>query len=151
MIKKLLLITLVFFSLRVSAQTKNQPYIKFLHVGERILPVHTLNIVFSPGDVPTDPIEIINDTLEVISYVTDERSFNNVAEYIHKANFHLSSNPGKLEFGTFKVIRDGTYYYLPDESVTKYFKNMIRFLKNKEADPTLIKTIINNYPWIFNP
>jgi len=151
MIKQLLLITLVFITLAVHGQTTDQHYIKFLHVGERILPVHTLNISFETGEIPTDSIEIINDTLQVISYVTDEKSFNTISEYLHDANFRLSSRPGRLEFGTFKIIRDGRYYYLPDASVTGYFKNLIRFLKKKNCDPILIKTIIDNYPWIFNP
>jgi len=151
MIKQLLLISIVFFALSVHGQTTDQHYIKFLHVGEHILPVHTLNISFETGDVPRDSVEIINDTLQVISYVTDEKSFNAIADYIHDANFHLSSNPGRLEFGTFKVIKDGKYYYIPDVSVTGYFKKMILFLKKKNSDPMLISAIVDNYPWIFNP
>ncbi|BAU53603.1 hypothetical protein [Mucilaginibacter gotjawali] len=151
MIKQLLLITLVFLTLNVHGQTTDQHYIKFLHVGERILPVHTLNISTGTGEVPRDSVEIINDTLQVISYVTDEKSFNILADYIHDAHFHLSSRPGRLEFGTFKVIKDGKYYYLPDVSATDYFKKMIRLLKKKDTDPMLINAIIDNYQWIFNP
>jgi hypothetical protein len=151
MIKQLLLITIVFLTLSVHGQTTDQHYIKFLHVGEQILPVHTLNISFGTGDVPRDSIEIINDTLQVISYVTDEKSFKAIADYVSDANFHLTGKPGRLEFGTFKIIRDGKYYYLPDVSVTGYFKKMIRVLKKKNSDPMLISTIVDNYPWIFNP
>lgn len=151
MIKHFLLITIVFLTISVHGQTTDQHYIKFLHVGEHILPVHTLNISYGTGEVPRDSVEIINDTLQVISYVTDEKSFKTIAEYVHDANFHLSSNPGKLEFGTFKIVRDGKYYYLPDVSVTDYFKKMIRFLKKNNSDPMLISAIVDNYPWIFNP
>lgn len=151
MIKQLLLITIVFLTLSVNGQTTDQHYIKFLHVGERILPVHTLNISIGTDVVPRDSVEIINDTLQVISYVTDKKSFNAIADYVHDAKFHLSNKPGRLEFGTFKVIKDGKYYYLPDVSVTGYFKKMIVFLKKKNSDPMLISAIVDNYPWIFNP
>ncbi|WP_295676067.1 hypothetical protein [uncultured Mucilaginibacter sp.] len=151
MIKQLLLIAFVFLTLSVHGQTTDPHYIKFLHVGERILNVHTLNISYGTGEVPRDSVEIINDTLQVISCVTDEKSFNTIADYIHDAKFHLSNKPGRLEFGTFKVIKDGRYFYLPDVSVTSYFKKMILFLKKKNSDPMLISAIVDNYPWIFNP
>jgi len=151
MVKQLLSITLILLTFSVRAQTADQHYIKFLHVGEKILPVHTLNISFGDADVPRDSLEIINDTLQVISYVTNEKSFRIIADYIHDANFHLSGSPGKLEFGTFKIIRDGKYYYLPDVSVTRYFKKMVKYLKKNNSDPLLISAIVDNYPWIFNP
>jgi hypothetical protein len=126
-------------------------YIKFLHVGERIMPVHTLNITSGDGVAPTDSTEIINDTLKVISVATDEASFKILDNYVKNANFRIVMNRGLLNFGTFKIIRDGNRFYLPDFSVTKYFKKMVATLKSKKADPALIQAIEDNYPWIFNP
>jgi len=56
-----------------------------------------------------------------------------------------------LSFGTFKIIIDGKYYYLPGLSCTAYFKNMVIDLKKRKGDQQVIQAIIDNYPWIFNP
>jgi len=151
MIKKLLLIPILFLTLIARGQNADQHYIKFLHVGERILPVHTLNISFGYDDVPRDSVEIINDTLRVVSIVTDSVSYNTISDYVHHAKFRLSKSAGKLEFGTFKIIRDGKYYYVPDVSCTDYFKKLVKRLQKSHADPLLIKAIMDNYTWIFTP
>ena len=149
--KRFLLIIVIFLSARVYAQNTIIHYTKFLHVGERILPVHTLNISYENGVIPTDSTEIINDTLSVVNIVTDEPSYKTLVDYLKNTNFKFSKHPGKLEFGTFKVIRDGRYFYLPDFSSPAYFKNMVKYLKKKKADANLIASITANYPWIYNP
>jgi len=71
--------------------------------------------------------------------------------YIKTANFKLGTSAGRLYFGTFKVIAEGKYFYLPGNSVTAYFKKLVTYLKKKKSDPELIQAIVDNYPWIFNP
>ena len=149
--KWFLLIIIVFLTFRVHAQNIVIHYIKFLHVGEKILPVHTLNISYEQGIIPTDSTEVINDTLRVINVVTDEPSYKTLVDYLKNTNFKFSKHPGKLEFGTFKIIRDGRYFYLPDFSSPQYFKNMVKYLEKKKADPALVTSIVVNYPWIYNP
>jgi hypothetical protein len=148
-----LFIALLVISLNSFGQKSEQRFIKFFHVGEQIQPVYTLNISYSNAGVPKDPDERVLDTLPAKSIVTDEKSYDAVLSYIKHTNFKLgpSENAGKLYFGTFKVIYEGRYFYLPGNSVTKYFKDMVAYLKKKKTDPNLTQEIVDNYPWIFNP
>ncbi len=148
--KPLLFIAVILLTINVYAQNNGLHYIKIMHIGEQIMPVHPLNISFGDGTVPRDSAEMINDTLQVISVVTDEKSFEAVNYYLDHANFRLKPS-ARLDFGTFKIITDEKRFYLPDISVTPFFKKMITYLKNKQADPQLVSAIIDNYPWIFNP
>lgn len=148
---RLLLIVLLFITLNGFGQDKAVHFIKFLHVGEKIQPVYTLNISYQNGEIPKDSAEIVSDTSHVVSILTDVTTFNTIANYIKEANFHLSPNPGKLYFGTFKIMVDGSRYYLPDLSCTAYFKKLVKVLKKAGNDPEAIKQIVDNYPWIFNP
>ncbi|HEY8783699.1 MAG TPA: hypothetical protein VIM16_18875 [Mucilaginibacter sp.] len=149
--KQILLIIILFLALYSYGQNAELHYVKFLHVGENIQPVRTLNITYQEGNVPRDAVEAVADTLRAKSVVTDEKSFNAVVRYIKKTNFKLGRDAGKLYFGTFKIIEDGKYYYLPGMSITVYFKNLVLYLKKKKCDPQLISAIVDNYPWIFNP
>jgi hypothetical protein len=149
--KPLLSILLIFFAINTFAQNTVTHYIKFFHVGEKILPVHTLNISYIDGYVPRDTDEVILDTLRSVSILTDEATYNSILAYIQKTNFHFSKTPGQLSFGTFKILGEGKYYYLPDLSCTDYFKKLVVYLKKKKSDPQAIQGIIDNYPWIFNP
>ena len=146
-----LFILSLFFAINTFAQKKVTHYIKFFHVGEKILPVHTLNISYIDGNVPRDTDEVILDTLHSVSILTDEATYNSILAYIQKANFHFSKTPGQLSFGTFKIFGEGRCYYLPDLSCTDYFKKLIVYLRKKKSDPQAIQGIIDNYPWIFNP
>jgi hypothetical protein len=74
-----------------------------------------------------------------------------MSSYLEHANFKLKRTGHKIEFGTFKIIADGKRFYLPDNSVTGFFKKMVRYLKEREADPQLVSAITDNYPWIFSP
>src|SRR5580692_7567322 len=103
----ILLILLLFVKLNGFGQDKGVHYIKFLHVGEKIQPVYTVYISYQNGDIPKDSAEIVADTSHVVSILTDVTTFNRIANYIKEANFHLSPNPGKLDFGTFKIVVDG--------------------------------------------
>lgn len=145
------MIIILFLAIGGRGQNTVTHYIKFFHVGEKILPVHTLNISYVDGDVPRDSDEVILDTLHSVSILTDEATYNSILEYIKKTNFHFSKSPGALSFGTFKIVGDGKYYYLPDLSCTDYFKKLVVYLKKKKSDPQAIQGIIDNYPWIFNP
>jgi hypothetical protein len=147
----LLFIVVVFLSISAYGQAPRQHYIKFLHVGEKIQPVNTINISYQDVTIPRDSIEQAIDSLPVKSIVTDRESYNAVRSYIKKATFKMGRSPGQLYFGTFKITDEGKYFYLPGNSVTAYFKNMVLYLKKKKSDPQLIHTIIDNYPWIFNP
>jgi hypothetical protein len=148
-----LLIVLLLLASNGFGQSSGQHFIKFFHVGQQIQPVYTLNISPSNAGVPKDPDERVIDTLPAKSIVTDEKSYNNILSYIKHTNFRLGTkeSAGKLYFGTFKVIYEGKYFYLPGNSVTKYFKDMVTYLKKKESDPNLTREIVDNYPWIFNP
>jgi hypothetical protein len=149
--KPLLLITILFLALYGYGQNSGLHYIKFLHVGEKIEPVYTINISYQDVAVPKDSVERVIDSLPAKSIVTDEKSYNTVLAYIKRTNFKLGKNAGKLYFGTFKIIAEGRYFYLPGNSVTAYFQNMVLDLKKKQTDPQVIHTIVDNYPWIFNP
>jgi hypothetical protein len=149
--KTILFISAIVLAFTACAQNGTLHYIKFVQVGEQIMPVHPLNISIGGGTVPRDSVELINDTLRAVSIVTDERSFNELSEFITYANFKIRRTGHKVEFGTFKVIADGRRFYVPDVSATKFFKKMVKTLKDKKADPQLISTIIDNYPWVFNP
>jgi len=150
--KKLVLFVIpLLVAIHVTAQSNaGLHYIKFLHVGEQIMPVHNLGISVGDGALPKDSAEMVNDSLQLISVVTDEKSFEAVNSYIEHADFKIKRS-SKLEFGTFKIIDDGKRFYLPGVSVTSYFKKMVKYLSKEKADPQLIAAITNNYPWIFNP
>jgi hypothetical protein len=147
------LLFVIFLLLAMNSRGQNTPlhYIKFFHIGENLVPVHTLNISFEDGEVPKDSDERVIDTLPPKSIVTDERSYDHVLTYVKKTNFQIGKDAGKLYFGTFKIIADGKYYYLPGNSVTAYFKNMVSYLKRNKCDPLVIEAMVENYPWIFNP
>jgi hypothetical protein len=149
--KCLLLITVLFLTLNSYGQNSTIHYIKFLHVGEKIQPVYNLSITYQDENIPRDSVEALTDTSHAKSLITDKKSFNVVFNYIKKTNFKFGRSPGKLNFGTFKVIEDGKYYYLSDYSCTDYFKNLVLDLKRKKSDPEVIRAIVENYPWIFNP
>jgi len=149
--KPLLFIITLFLAIGVHAQNTALHYIKFLHVGEQIMPVHPLNITYGDGVAPRDSAEMINDTLQVISITTDQKSFEELSSYVSRSNFRIRRTGHKIEFGTFKIISDGKRFYLPDLSVTNFFKKMVKHLKSEHADPQLISAIVGNYPWIFNP
>ena len=149
--KPLLLIIILFLTLDGYGQNTVSHYIKFFHVGEKIMPVHTLNISYQDGDVPKDTAEVLLDTLRSKLIVTDEATYNTILYYIKNTDFHFGKNPGVLSFGTFKITEEGKYYYLPDFSCTAFFKNMVLYLKKKKSDPQAIQAITDNYPWIFNP
>jgi hypothetical protein len=134
------------------AQDGSFHYIKLLHVGEHIMPVRTLNILTGDGRVGQDSVEVLNDTLRAVFVTTDAKSFKTLSDYLYESNFKIRSmSGGKVEFGTFKIIEDHKRYYVPDISITKYFKKMVEYLKKKKADPQLVQAIIDNYPWVFNP
>ncbi len=147
----LLFVTIFFCAMSSYGQNTALHYIKFFHIGENLLPVHTLNISFEDGGAPKDSDELVIDTLPAKSIVTNQRSYNNVLTYVKKTNFQIGKDAGKLYFGTFKIIAAEKYYYLPGNSVTAYFKKMVLYLKKNKSDPQLIQAIIDNYPWIFNP
>jgi hypothetical protein len=139
-------------SINVYAQDGNFHYIKLLQVGERIMYVPTLNISTGDGSIRQDSVEALNDTLKAVFISTDSKSYKALSDYLYGANFKIRpATNGKVEFGTFKIIEDGKRFYVPDLSVTKYFKNMVVYLKKRKADPQLIQTITDNYPWVFNP
>lgn len=147
---------LLFFAtliaINVQAQDGEFHYVKLLHVGEHIMPVRTLNISTGEGHIRQDSAELLNDTLKAVFVSTDEKSYKALSYYLYDANFKIRPiNTGKVEFGTFKIIEDGKRYYVPDVSVTKYFKKMIDYLKKRKADPQMVQAIIDNYPWVFNP
>ena len=146
-----LITSILFLALITHGQTPALHYIKFFHIGENLLPVHTLNISFEDGEVPKDSDEVVIDTLPAKSIVTDEKSYNDVLTYVKKTNFQIGKDAGKLYFGTFKIITAEKYYYLPGNSVTAYFKKLVLYLKKNKSDPNVIQAIIDNYPWIFNP
>src|SRR2546430_17281421 len=100
--KQLLALIIVFLALTGYGQNAGVHYIKFLHVGENMQPVRTLNITDQQKDVPRDPVEAVTDTLRSKLLVTDEKSFNTVLKYIKKTNFKLGVYPGELYFCTFK-------------------------------------------------
>jgi len=147
----LLIITIIFSAINSYGQNSGLHYIKFLHVGEKIQSVYTLNISYQNGDIPRDSDEIVSDTLHIKSIGTNEKSYKTISNYIKKTNFKFGRDAGKLYFGTFKIIEDRKYYYLPGNSATDYFKSLILYLKRKNCDPEVISAIIENYPWIFNP
>ena len=150
--KSFLLIIACFLTTTVWAQDNNFHYIKLLHVGEHIMPVHTLNISTGDGHIRQDSAELLNDTLKAVFISTDEKSYKALSYYLYDANFKIRPMfAGKVEFGTFKIIEDGKRYYVPDVSVTKYFKKMVDYLKKKKVDPVLVQAIMDNYPWVFNP
>src|SRR5580698_3007167 len=146
--KPLLILTILFLAINTFGQTGSFHYIKFLHVGEQVMPVHPLNVIVGNGTAPTDPAEQLTDTAKTKSITTDEKSYGFLEDYIKDAGFKIVSTSGRLDFGTFKIIDDGARFYVPDVSVTDYLKKMIRYLKKKKADPQLIQAIWNNYPWI---
>ncbi|MFI5138168.1 MAG: hypothetical protein ACHQIM_10090 [Sphingobacteriales bacterium] len=147
----ILSITMLLLTLNSYGQNTGIHYIKFWHVGEQLLPVHTLSISYQDSIIPINKDEAVLDSLPKISVVTDEGSFKIISGYIGKNNFRLAGDPGVLSFGTFKIIIDGKYYYLPGLSCTAYFKNMVHDLKKRKGDQQVIQAIIDNYPWIFNP
>jgi hypothetical protein len=150
--KKLLFLSvLLFFGMHSIAQSLVQHYIKFVHVGQRIESVRTLNITYEDGKVPRDSVEYLNDTLKSVNVLTDQQSFHDLSRFLDKANYKMRRMSISLQFGTFKIITDGRRFYVPDISVTDYFERMIGYLKKKKADPQLITAITDNYPWIFNP
>ena len=149
--KSTFFIFLFFVSIHAFGQKTDFHYVKFVHVGEQLLPVHALNVSYGEGDVPSDSAELVNDTLPVISIVTDKESYEYLQIYLKYTDYKLAKDPGALGFGTFKMISDNNRYYIPGPSVTPYFRKMVKYLKKKKADPQLIQTIIDNYPWIFNP
>jgi len=149
--KSAFFIFLFFVSSHAFGQNAEFHYVKFIHVGEQLLPVHALNVSCGNGDVPSDSAELVNDTLQSVSIVTDKDSYESLQSYLKYTDYKLAKDPGALGFGTFKMISDNNRYYIPGPSVTPYFKKMVKYLKKKKADPQLIQTIIDNYPWIFNP
>ena len=142
---------LFFVSTHIFGQNTEFHYVKFVHVGEQLLPVHALSVSYGDGNVPSDSAELVNDTLQAISIVTDKESYEYLQVYLKYTDYKLAKDPGALGFGTFKMISDNNRYYIPGPSVTPYFRKMVKYLKKKKADPQLIQTIIDNYPWIFNP
>lgn len=142
---------LFLFGAHSFAQSLVQHYIKFVHVGQRIESVRTLNITYEDGKVPRDTVEYLNDTLKSVNVLTDQQSFHALSRFLQKANYRLRRMSISLQFGTFKIICNGNRFYVPDISVTDYFQRMIDYLKKKKADPQLITAITDNYPWIFNP
>jgi hypothetical protein len=149
--KPLLLFIALLLTLHTYGQNGNFHYIKFVHVGEQIMPVHTLNISTGDGIVPPDSAEMLIDTLKVISIAADAQSYKALSAYLYWANFRMRPVPEKIDFGTFKIIEDGKRFYVPDVSVTKFFEKMVAYLKKKKADPQLIQAIKDNYTWIFYP
>jgi hypothetical protein len=147
----LLLLAALFCTLTACGQNNSFHFIKFLHVGEQMMAVHTLNITTGEGAAPQDSIEQLNDTVKAISVTTDEKSYNAVSNYLKNADYRIVRTAGRLDFATFKIVNDGSRFYLPDISVTDYFKKMVKYLKKKNADPAMVKAIVDNYPWIFNP
>jgi hypothetical protein len=147
----ILVLFAAFLSLTVRAQDTGFHYIKLVHVGERIMPVRTLNISTGEGRIRQDSVEALNDTLKAVFVSTDPKSYKALSDYLYEANFKIRPARGKVEFGTFKIIEDGKRYYVPDLSATRYFLKMVKYLKKKKADPQLIQTITDNYPWVFNP
>jgi len=139
-------------AINARAQGSEFHYIKLLQVGEHIMQVRTLNISTGDGHIRQDSAEMLNDTLKAVFVSTDEKSYKALSYYLYDANFKIRPmSAGKVEFGTFKIIEDGKRYYVPDLSVTKYFKKMVEYLKKKKADPQLVQAILDNYPWVFNP
>ncbi|HZY38160.1 MAG TPA: hypothetical protein VFE53_16000 [Mucilaginibacter sp.] len=141
----------ILFAAAAHAQDTSFHYIKLIHVGERIMSVRTLNISTGDGRIRQDSVEALNDTLKAVFYSTDAKSYKFLSDYVDDARFKIRPLSSKVEFGTFKIIADGKRYYVPDLSVTLYFKKMVVYLKKKKADPQLIQAIIDNYPWVFNP
>jgi hypothetical protein len=146
-----LFLLIIFASLHAFSQNNSFHYIKFLHVGERIMRVPALNISTGNGEVPIDSAEVLNDTIPSVSVVTDQKSYGYLRSFLKYSSYKLVKNPGVLEFGTLKVISDNNRYFISGSSAVGYFKKMIKYLKSKKADPGLIQAIINNYPWVFNP
>jgi hypothetical protein len=100
MSKRLFFIFFVAMASCARAQNTGLHYIKFVHVGEQILPVHPMNISFGEGAIPRDSVELLNDTLHPISVVTDYKSFAAMSSYLEHANFKLKRTGHKIEFGT---------------------------------------------------
>ncbi len=147
-----LLAILLVITISAAGQTTVSHYVKFFHVGQKVLPVYTLNVCYEQGDIPRDSIEATLDTLKPKTIVTDKATYDALADYVKNAHFHLSKkDAGILNFGTFRITQDGQHYYVPDKSCTDYFKNMITYLRKKKGDKDTIQGIIDNYQWIFNP
>lgn len=142
----------VFLSAGSFAQDDGFHYVKLLQVGEHIMQVRTLNISTGEGKIRQDSVEVLNDTLKAVFVSTDAKSYQALSDYLYDANFKIRPmSRGKVEFGTFKIIEDGKRFYVPDVGVTKFFKKMVEYLKKKKADQQLVQSIIDNYPWVFNP
>ena len=140
------------FSFAAYGQDSDFHYIKLLQVGEHIMPVRTLNISTGNGVIRQDSVELLNDTVKAVFFRTDAKSYKMLSDYLYGINFKIRPiSSGKVEFGTFKVIEDGKRFYVPDLSVTKFFKKMVDYLKKRKADPQLVQAITDNYPWVFNP
>jgi len=145
------MLLLPFFAGAARAQDTTFHYIKLVHVGEHIVPVRTLNISVGNGIIHQDSVEALNDTLKAVFVSTDPKSYKTLSYYLYDARFKIRPARGVVEFGTFKIIEDGKRYYVPDVSITPYLKKMVAYLKKKHADPQLVQTIEDNYPWVFNP
>jgi hypothetical protein len=148
--KQILLIIILFLTLHSYGQTPELHYIKFLHVGEKVEPVYTLNISFQNGNIPKDKDEAVLDTLHIRSIVTDEKSYYTILSYIKKTNFKYFRTTPRLDFGTLKIIDDGKYFYLPSYNTAIYLKNLVVYLKRKKSDIQVINAITENYPLVFN-
>lgn len=146
-----LLLLAVFTVCFANAQDTAFHYVKLVHVGEHIMPVRTLNISVGNGTIQQDSVEALNDTLQSVFVSTDIKSYKILSNYLDNARFRIKPAGGRIEFGTFKIIADGKRYYVPDISITPYLKKMIAYLKKKNADAQLVQSIIDNYPWVFNP
>jgi hypothetical protein len=149
--KAFFLITALFLAIATTYGQTATHYVKFFHVGEKVMPVNTLNITYQDGDVPRDPAQKVIDTLKSRQITTDERTYDILLSYVKHSNYKLGTSPGKLNFGTFKIIFEGSRYYVPGRSCTAYFKDMVAYLKKRKCDPEAIQGITDNYPWIFNP
>jgi hypothetical protein len=144
--RKFILLAVAFFiAVNSFAQNTEIHYIKFFHVGEQIDPVPTLNITFREGAVPKDKYEAVLDTTAAKTIVTDEKSYNAVLNYINSTHLPYEKTGLNLSFGTFKIINDGKYFYLPSSYSATYLKNLVAYLKKKKADEPLIDGIAANY------
>lgn len=148
----LLVLSAILVSPSLFAQDNDFHYVKLLQVGEHIMQVRTLNISTGEGRIRQDSVEVLNDTLKAVFVSTDAKSYKALSDYLYDANFKIRPmSRGKVEFGTFKIIEDGKRFYVPDVGVTKFFKQMVEYLKKRKADPQLVQAITDNYPWVFNP
>ncbi|WP_345209960.1 hypothetical protein [Mucilaginibacter gynuensis] len=110
-------------------------YILFEHIGTEEKPIPPRYISTKRLDISLSKKEIWFQSM----IVTDERSYITLKKFMDESKLFDPKIQPHMEYGTFKVIKEGKLLYLNGVNSRKFFKEAIDYLTLKKCDINLIK------------